>query len=152
MITSPSRSVLSILMLALAFCACNPTPAEGETREPAAKSIPVQYLEVVTPDVDATCDALAKMHGVSFSEPDAGRGNARSATLKGGGEIGVRAPMRETEAPVVRPYLLVDDIEAAVKTAEAAGAQIAMPPTPIPGDGTFAIYILGGIQHGLWKR
>jgi len=27
-----------------------------------------------------------------------------------------------------------------------------MSPTQIPGHGTFAIYIQGGIQHGLWKR
>lgn len=59
--------------------------------------------------------------------------------------------MRETEKPVVRPYLLVEDIEAAVEAAQAAGGEIAMLPTEIPGQGTFAIYILGGIQHGLWQ-
>ena len=79
-------------------------------------------------------------------------GNARTADLAGGGRIGVRAPMRETEKPVVRPYLLVDDIEAAVKAARDAGAEIAMPPMPIPGQGTFSIYILGGIEHGLWQN
>ena len=68
------------------------------------------------------------------------------------GKIGVRAPMREDEQPVVRPYVLVEDIEAAVKAAQAAGAEIAMPSTEIPGGhGKFAIYILGGIQHGLWQ-
>ncbi len=112
----------------------------------------VEYLEIVTPDVDATCEALAKMHGVSFSEPVAEFGNARTATLRGGGRIGVRAPMRETEDPVVRPYVLVDDIEAAVEAADAAGAEIALGATEIPGQGKFAIYILGGIQHGLWQR
>lgn len=112
----------------------------------------VQYLEVVTPDVDATCDALAQMHGVTFGEPVAGFGNARTATLKSGGQIGVRAPMAEHEAPVVRPYILVDDIESAVSVAQAAGAEIALPPTEIPGHGRFAIYILGGIQHGLWQH
>ena len=78
-------------------------------------------------------------------------GNARTADLEDGGRIGVRAPMRDTEAPVVRPYLLVDDIEAAVKAAETAGAIVAMPPMEIPGGGTFSIYILGGIEHGLWQ-
>jgi len=111
----------------------------------------VLYLEVVTTDVDTTCDALAKMHGVQFDAPDAGLGQARTATLKGGGRIGVRAPMHESETPVVRPYILVQDIQAAVKAAEAAGAMIAHPPLEIPGHGTFAIYILGGIQHGLWQ-
>lgn len=111
----------------------------------------VQYLEIVTPDVEATCDALAQMHGVSFGEPVPELGNARTAALAGGGRIGVRAPMRETEEPVVRPYVLVDDIEAAVQAAEAAGGEFAMLPTEIPGHGRFAIYLLGGIQHGLWE-
>ena len=111
----------------------------------------VHDLEIVTPDVDATCDALAKLQGVSFGEPIAELGHARTATLDNGGRIGVPAPMRETEEPVVRPYLLVNDIDRAVAAAQAAGGQLAMPPTEIPGQGTFAIYLLGGIQHGLWQ-
>jgi predicted enzyme related to lactoylglutathione lyase len=54
--------------------------------------------------------------------------------------------------PVVRPYLLVEDIEAAVKVAEKEGAEVALPPMKIPGQGTFSIYILGGIEHGLWQH
>ena len=111
----------------------------------------VQYLEIVTPDVDATCGALEKLHGVSFSAPEAGLGNARTARLGGGGLIGVRAPMHESEAPVVRPYILVEDIESAVEAAKAAGCEIAHPPMEIPGRGKFAIYIQGGIHHGLWQ-
>jgi predicted enzyme related to lactoylglutathione lyase len=111
----------------------------------------VQYLEIVTPSVNETCEALAQAHGLVFSEPIAELGNARTANLTDGGRIGVRAPMRATEAPVVRPYVLVDDIEAAVKAAEKAGATVALPPMNIPGQGTFSIYILGGIEHGLWQ-
>jgi len=111
----------------------------------------IQYLEIVTPEVDAVCAAYAALHGVNFSEPEAGLGNARTAPLPGGGLLGVRAPMHETEAPVVRPYILVDDIDAAVEAARAAGAEIAHPPMEIPGRGTFAIFILGGIHHGLWQ-
>jgi hypothetical protein len=59
--------------------------------------------------------------------------------------------MHETEEPVVRPYWLVDDIEAAVTAAVEAGAVVAHPPLEIPGHGTFAIYIQGGIHHGLWQ-
>lgn len=115
------------------------------------KAMLVQYLEVVTADVDATCSALEKLHGVSFGEPEAALGHARTATLKGGGRVGVRAPMREDEEPVVRPYLLVDDIEAAVKAAEEAGGEFAMYATEVPGHGKFAIYFQGGIQYGLWE-
>jgi predicted enzyme related to lactoylglutathione lyase len=66
--------------------------------------------------------------------------------------MGVRAPMAEHEQPVVRPYLLVDDIEAAVEAARVAGAEIAHPPMEIPGHGSFAIYFHGPIQYGLWQR
>jgi predicted enzyme related to lactoylglutathione lyase len=111
----------------------------------------VHYLEVVTPDVDATCSALETLHRVKFSAPEPGLGNARTAALKDGGRIGVRAPMHETEKPVVRPYVLVNDIEAAAKAAEAAGCEIAHPPMELPGHGKFAIYIQGGIHHGLWQ-
>ncbi|MHC5001712.1 MAG: VOC family protein [Planctomycetota bacterium] len=111
----------------------------------------VQYLEIVTPAVAETCDALAQAHDVDFSDPIAQLGNARTALLKDGGRIGVRAPLRESEEPVVRPYALVDDIEAAVKAAEKSGAKVALPPMEIPGQGTFSIYILGGIEHGLWQ-
>jgi hypothetical protein len=52
---------------------------------------------------------------------------------------------------VVRPYWLVDDIDAAVAAVVQAGGQIAHPPMEIPGHGTFAIYVLGGNDHGLWQ-
>lgn len=111
----------------------------------------IHYLEIVTPAVEDTCAALAAHHDVTFGEPDPAFGNARIAALQGGGKLGVRAPMRDDEAPVVRPYRLVEDIEAATAAAEAAGAQFAMRATEMPGHGRFAIYFLGGIQHGLWQ-
>ena len=112
----------------------------------------VQYLEFVTSDVEATCKALAETHGVTFGEPQAELGGARTAKLESGGQIGVRAPMHDAETPVVRPYLRVDDIDAAVEAAKAAGGEFAMLPTEIPGgQGRFAIYFLGGNQFGLWQ-
>jgi predicted enzyme related to lactoylglutathione lyase len=112
----------------------------------------IQYLEVVAGDVDAVCSAYTAAHGIRFGEPDAALGNARVADMPGGQRIGVRAPMHETETPVIRPYWLVDDIDAAVAAAVKAGAEIAHPPLEIPGYGTFAIYILGGVHHGLWQN
>ena len=112
----------------------------------------IRYLEIVTKEVDAVCATYAAVHGVRFGEPDPGRGNARTAALPGGGLLGVRAPMRDSEEPVVRPYWVVDDIEAAVASAVKAGGEVAHPPMEIPGGGKFAIYIQGGIDHGLWQR
>ena len=109
------------------------------------------YLEIVTPDVDDVCATYARLHGVDFGAPEPGLGNARTASLANGGKIGVRAPMHEQEQPVVRPYLLVDDIDAAAKAAEQAGGEIAHPPMELPGHGRFAIFIMGGIHHGLWQ-
>jgi predicted enzyme related to lactoylglutathione lyase len=111
----------------------------------------IQYLEIVTKEVDAVCAAYASAHKVKFGEPDAGLGNARTATLAGGGLVGVRAPLHEIEEPVVRPYWLVDDIDVAVAAAVQAGGKVAHPPMEIPGHGTFAIYLQGGNDHGLWQ-
>lgn len=111
----------------------------------------IHYLEIVTNDVDAVCATYAQVHGVTFGDGDAGLGGARTAPLPGGGLLGVRAPMHETEGPVVRPYLRVDDIEGAAAAAVEQGAEIAHPPMELPGYGTFAIFIQGGNHHGLWQ-
>ena len=47
---------------------------------------------------------------------------------RSGGVLGARAPLRETEVPVVRPYMLVDDIQRTVDTAAQSGAVGAVPP------------------------
>jgi predicted enzyme related to lactoylglutathione lyase len=112
----------------------------------------IEYLEIVTNEVDAVCAACAVANGVQFGEPDAALGNARTAELPGGGRVGVRAPMHDTEEAVVRPYWLVEDIEASLKAAVGAGGEVALPPMQIPEHGMCAIYVQGGIQHGLWQR
>jgi predicted enzyme related to lactoylglutathione lyase len=111
----------------------------------------IHYLEIVTKEVDAVCSAYAAANAVEFGNPDAGLGGARTAALPGGTLVGVRPPMHEAEELVVRPYWLVDNIEAAVAAAVGAGGEVAHPPLEIPGHGTFAIYILGGVHHGLWQ-
>ncbi len=112
----------------------------------------IHYLEIVTKEVDAVCGGYAAAHGVQFGDPDVGLGNARTAPLLGGGLVGVREPLRDTEEPVVRPYWLVDDIESALAEVVRAGGEVAHPPMEIQGHGIFAIYIQGEVQHGLWQR
>ena len=111
----------------------------------------IRYLEIVTKDVDGVCAAHAASHDAQFSAPVPALGGARTSPLEGGGLVGVRAPLRETEAPVVRPYWLVVDIEAALAAVEKAGGVVALPPMDIPGHGTIAIYLQGGNDHGLWQ-
>ena len=112
----------------------------------------IQYLEIVTPEVDGMCRQYSTIYDITFSEPNASFGGARTAKLDGGGLIGIRGPLRDTETPVVRPYVLVDDIKAAVESAAEAGAEIAMPPMEIPEHGMFAIVIHGGIECGFWQN
>jgi uncharacterized protein len=120
---------------------------------PAAKgeAMKVQYLEIVTCEVDSVCAAYAATLHVQFSEPDLRLGGARIAPVDGGGLVGVRTPLRDDEDPVVRPYWLVPDINAALAAVVQAGGEIALPPMEIPGYGTCAIYLQGGNDHGLWQ-
>lgn len=111
----------------------------------------IHYLEIVTTDVDAACELYSQMHGATFGEADQNLGGARTANLTGGGMLGIRAPLRDTEKPVVRPYVLVENIKASVAAAAEVGAEIAMAPTEIAGHGQFAIVIQGGIESGLWQ-
>jgi predicted enzyme related to lactoylglutathione lyase len=111
----------------------------------------IHYLEIVTPEVDASVAFHSRIHGVSFGAAEESLGGARTARLANGGTLGIRAPLRNTETSVVRPYFLVPDIEKAVAAAAQSGAEIAMQPTEIPGRWKFAILVQGGIESGLWQ-
>jgi predicted enzyme related to lactoylglutathione lyase len=150
MVEMPDGLIALVLVVFTAVMSIGCSTASSATGGQTAMQI--HYLEIVTNEVDEVCATYGAAHGVQFGEPDAGLGHARTAALPGGGLVGVRAPLRDTEEPVVRPYWLVDDIEAAVAAVEEAGGQIAHPPLEIPGHGTFAIYIQGGVEHGLWQR
>ncbi len=122
------------------------------TEKPNRSKTRVHYVEIVCRDVAAQCAALERVHGLSFGPPIAELGQGRVAEVPDGSRISVRAPLAEHEQPIVRTYLEVDDIAKAVKEAESAGAVIAYPPTKQGDTGTWAIYIHGGVQMGLWQR
>ena len=111
----------------------------------------VHYLEIVTPDVEAACRLYGKAYGWRFQAAGPELGNSFVAILPGGSLCGIRAPMHVQEKPIVRTYLRVADIEAAVREAAQLGAKIALEPMEIPGHGTIAIYLYGGIEQGLWQ-
>jgi predicted enzyme related to lactoylglutathione lyase len=112
----------------------------------------VHYVEVVSNDVDALSELYERLHGLSFGPPDADLGQARVATQADGTLVGIRKPLAGHEQPIMRTYLVVEDIRQAVKKAEDTGATIAYPPTRQGQRGTFAIVIQGDVQHGLWQR
>ena len=127
----------------------------GTLEEPDQKgptNMRVHYLEIVCHDVAVQCEALERVHKLSFGPAVADLGQARVAEARNGSLIGVRAPLAEHEQPIIRTYLEVDDIARAVEEAEAVGAVIAYPPTQQGDTGTWAIYILGDVQIGLWQR
>ena len=111
----------------------------------------VQFLQYVTPNVDTQVKAIEEATGLTFTGPVPEFGNAMVTDMPDGGKISVRAPMHATETPVIRPYLLTDDIARAVKDVTDAGAEMMHPPLEIPGQGTFAIYRLDGLEQGLWE-
>lgn len=112
----------------------------------------VQYLEIVSDDAEALVGAYQRVHGLSFGPPDPDLGHARVANRADGALVGVRKPLAAHEHAIMRCYLAVEDIQQAVKEAEASGATIAYPPTRQGHHGTFAILIQGGVEHGLWQR
>ncbi|GEM77809.1 VOC family protein [Vibrio superstes] len=111
----------------------------------------IHYLEVVTPDVALACETYSLLHSVQFSAADPSLGGARTATLANGGKLGIRAPLRDTELPIVRHYILVEDIQATVDAAQESGAEVAVPPMELPGHGQCAIVIQAGIELGFWQ-
>ncbi|MEM6295518.1 MAG: hypothetical protein AAGA54_29865 [Myxococcota bacterium] len=137
-------------IVALSLMGCRRAPDANQAKDDTAVS--VGYLEIVTPEVDATCSLYERMHGLSFGPPVEAMGNARTARKPDGILVGIRAPLAAHEQPIVRAYLAVDDIKAAVASAEEGGAMVAYPPTAQGEYGTFAIVIHDGVQHGLWAE
>jgi uncharacterized protein len=151
---------IALVIIALLFVSCSSRSREVDStgrllnlqKDVGENGMQIFYLEIVTKDVDTVCAVYAAANGLKFGDADVALGNARTAPLSGGGLVGVRAPLRESEMPVVRPYWLVKDIKSAVAAAESAGAKVALPPMEISGHGTCAIYFEGGVEHGLWQR
>ncbi|HEY5925563.1 MAG TPA: hypothetical protein VIV11_27950 [Kofleriaceae bacterium] len=111
----------------------------------------VHYLEIVTPDVDAIRRLYEHVHGWHFQSPVPELGNAIVAELPDGSRCGIRAPLRDTETPIMRTYLRVTDLDRAVKRAQELGATIAIDRMELGSYGTIALYIMGGIEQGLWQ-
>jgi predicted enzyme related to lactoylglutathione lyase len=153
------RDALSLVvsLTALPFTARDGGPSAavplncGELDTHQGEAMQIHYLEIVTTDVETICDLYSRIHGVSFGDANQNLGGARTARLASGGLLGVRAPLNDGERPVVRPYILVKDIEAAVAAAAKAGAEIIVPPMKISGHGTCAIVYQGKIESGLFQ-
>ncbi len=111
----------------------------------------VHYLEIVTPDPEASAQFYGKAYGWSFGPKVPELGGALVASLPDGSRCGIRAPMHDQEKAIVRTYVRVTDLQQTVKDAEQMGADILLPHMEIPGQGTIAIYRYGGIEQGAWQ-
>ncbi len=147
----PGSALMAIGSMSIS-AGCRSDQRSESHAEKGSSKMGVHYLEIVSNDVDSLTRLYERVHGLSFGPPDADLGQARVATRPDGSLVGIRKPLAAHEQPVMRAYLAVEDIQEAVKQAEAAGATIAYPPTRQGQRGTFAIVILGDVQHGLWQR
>jgi predicted enzyme related to lactoylglutathione lyase len=111
----------------------------------------VHYLEIVTADAEAARSFYSQAYGWSFEDMAPELGNAFVAALPNGSLCGIRAPMHEQEMPTVRTYIRVDDISATIQRATELGAVVALEPMEIPGRGTIAIHLSGGVEQGIWQ-
>ncbi len=129
--------------------------SDESTRLPDKKlkgtSMKIQYLEIVTPDVNDVCETYSQLHKITFGDADQNLGGARTAKMSNGGMLGIRAPMHDAEKPVTRHYMLVDNIKTTVDLASKSGATVAVPPMQLGDHGTCAIVIQGGIEFGFWQ-
>lgn len=145
-----NRFLTSALFALLLLSPACQMPANNQ-ETPSVPMHGIYFLEIVAEDAEATRDFYAANFGYAFSEAIQEFGGAYVADMPEGSMLSIRASMHEMETPIVRPYLRVADIDAAISKAEADGAMVAMMPTEIPGRGRFAIYFLGGIQQGIWQ-
>lgn len=111
----------------------------------------IYYLEIVADDAEATRDFYREAYGWQFGEPVPELGGAFVASLPNGSVCAIRASMHAMETPTVRTYIRVLDVEAAVQKAVDLGATLALDATELPGQGTIAIFLIGGVEQGLWQ-
>jgi hypothetical protein len=111
----------------------------------------IHYLELGTPEVEGACRAYEAAMGWAFQSPVPELGQARVAQLTDGSWCGIRAPLFESEAPVMRTYLRVADLDAATQAAAESGATVLLESMDLPGWGRISIVEIGSLQQGFWQ-
>ena len=128
--------------------------AEGIGKGGKQMTVPeheMHYLEIVTPDAEASRDFYSQAYGWRFKDMAPELGNAFVASLPDGSLCGIRAPMHDLEKPTVRTYIRVADINPSIQRAAELGAEVLLEPTELSGHGKIAIYRYGGIEQGIWQ-
>jgi predicted enzyme related to lactoylglutathione lyase len=112
----------------------------------------VHYIEYVVKDPEQLVRAFEKQHPWRFAQASELAGSW-VAELPGGGLCGIRGPMNDDEKRglVVRTYVRVADLDRAVAIARENGATIAIESMSVGKYGRIAIYVIEGVQQGLWQ-
>ena len=112
---------------------------------------PLCHFEFMTADPQKCRAFYGKVFGWEFDD----QSMSGYTMIKTGADPCGGLMQRPNECPqsALNVYFMVDDIDAALKAAEAAGGQIIVPKTPIPDVGHFAM--MGdpeGIVVGLFQK
>jgi uncharacterized protein len=96
----------------------------------------ITHIEIPADDIERAKRFYGAVAGWEFGEMDGSPGYwlFQSGERAGGG-IGKRG---ESVGQVIRLYISVDQLEAAVAAAEANGGSVITPPSEVPGYGRFA--------------
>jgi uncharacterized protein len=110
----------------------------------------ITHIEFPADDVERAKRFYEAVAGWQFSEMDGFAGYWVFRTEEGhGGGLGQRG---KTVGSVIRDYISVPKLEAAVAAAEANGGKVVQPPTDIPGQGRYAAVLDSeGNEVGLFE-
>jgi uncharacterized protein len=115
---------------------------------------PVAFFEIISPDAQRAQKFYAGLFGWTADADPAMGGYALVDTGAGEGAItGGIGAADDDDAPGVRIYMRVDDLEAYLARAEELGGKRLVPPTDLPGGyGQIAVFTdPDGNRVGLWK-
>jgi predicted enzyme related to lactoylglutathione lyase len=97
------------------------------------------WADLITPDKDRAKEFYGDLFGWTGEDQGEEFGNYTLVKRGDEGLAGMMNPMQPGQPPVWMPYFAADDVEATTKAATDAGAQVMVPPTPIPTVGTFSV-------------
>jgi len=112
---------------------------------------PVVHWEIASSNGKKSQDFFAKLFDwkIDTNNPM----NYGMADTGGGGINGGIFEVPKGQAPYLTLYVLVDDLQSYLDKAVSLGGKMCVPPTPIPGIGSFAMFSdPDGIVVGLFKN
>ena len=139
-----------VVMTALALFALHPTPA-ASAEMPALVAPPsaenhvgkVIFVELVTPDLDASKQFYTALFGWTFHDVSASGMEYAEASIEGrpvAGLVHRAVPSGEHRQPAWLTFIAVRDVDAVRKTALQHGAKVLLEPHDVPNRGREAVF------------